>query len=192
MRKYLLLIIIAYGIDSFAQGNNKTETLNDFFAGVPLQESFESWVHYVTTHPYLGIDSFNSRGLYSSFKPGIKNYFPFSDSMKVKLLFQKTVYYDSLTNNPTDSINDILIEGVFQDNKVGKKESIEVFKTVRKKLRANYYNEYMYPDYERYVVFFEGKNMNFPDCFLTQSHSDDLRFYYVMIYYVSPRKKTQQ
>jgi hypothetical protein len=185
MKKYFLLLIIAYCSASFAQNTNINESLDKYFVGIPVRESFENWTHFILTNPHLGVDSFNSRGVYSSFKPGIKSRFPFRDSMTVKILFQKTIYYDSLTNKTTDSVNEISIEGVFPDSKRGKKESIEIFKDLKKDLRAYYRHEKQYFENERVLWFSEGKNKNFPDCILQQGYSEELRFYFVMITYSS-------
>ncbi len=138
MKNNFLFFFIAYSFVSFAQDNKTNESLARFFAGIPLQESFEQWVKHVYASPYLGIDSTSKMGIYSSFKPGIKSYYPFPDSALVKMLFQKTVFYDSLTNVSTDSTNTIQIEGVFLNNKEGRKKSIQAFKALRKELNAYY------------------------------------------------------
>jgi len=187
MKKYRFLLILIYCSHSFAQVSNRTESLDKYFAGIPLRESFENWVHNVLNNPYLGVDSFSERGGYSSFKAGLKSQFPFPGATNVKILFQKTIYYDSVTNISTDSTREISIEGVFADNKMGRKESIQVFRYLTKSLKTNYKRTAI--EYAgRSLSFWKGRSENFPDCSLHQGYSEELRFYYVMINYISPRK----
>ena len=173
---------------SCAQSSSANESLDRYFAGLPVRESYEMWVRYIIRHPHLGVDSINERGGYSSFKPGIKDHFPFPDSIQVKILFQKTLYYDSITNISIDSTNEISIEAVFPNNKLGRRGSAKVFNEVRKVLRRNYTSG-VFENYSNGygVLFSRGRNENFPDCSLSKGHSKELRFYFVMITYTSPR-----
>jgi len=186
MKKYFLFLLSLYNIASYAQ-NNSNESLDQYFAGIPLREGFEKWVHYVFNHPYMGVDSFNERGIYSSLKPGMKSHFPFADSVKVKLLFQKTIYYDSVTNVSTDSTHEISIEGIFPHNKIGRKQSVKAFRDLSKSLKAKY--KRIAIEYSgRSLSLRQGRSESFPDCSIHQGYYEELRFYYVMINYSSPRK----
>src|SRR6185295_18976651 len=138
MKKYFLFLFLVSAIISFGQEDHANESLDRYFAGIPLKESFDKWFQYLLNNPYLGVDSFNERGVYSSFKPGMKGEFPFPGVTHVKILFKKIIYYDSLTHVSADSTNEVTIEGVFPDNKMGKKESIEVFRYLVKSLKVNY------------------------------------------------------
>ena len=171
---------------SSAQSNNAIETLDDYFAGVPLKEGFDKWARHLMADPLIGLDSFNERGIYSSFKPGIKTHFPFPDSIKVKILVTKVVYYDSITKKSFDSTSEISMEAVFENNKAGKKASIAVFKKLRKGLGKHYDREDM--SSSGTLWFTRGRTQEFLNCYLLQDHADDLGFYFVMLNYTSPRK----
>jgi hypothetical protein len=181
---FLVLLFLSF-ISTSAQEKDNAETLDHFFAGVPLKEDFVKWFNYIRDHPYLGIDSSKERGHYSSFKPGIKSYFPFPDSQHVKLLLKKTLFRDSLTNEVFDSVITVMIEGVFADNKAGRKKSREVFKEIRKNLRQHY-KQQIASQYGWGSWFRKGKSNNFPDCSIWQGYEEQKRFYYVLISYDFP------
>jgi hypothetical protein len=101
------------------------------------------------------------------------------------MLFKKIVYYDSLTRKPVDSITTIMIEGVSGDNKSGRKQSIGIFKFLRKQLRSFYRSRDDEP-FQAATLFSKGINRSFPDCLLYQGHSDELKFYFVIILYAFP------
>ena len=191
MKIRFLFSVVMYCNVCCAQSSDANESLDRYFAGIPLRESYEKWVHYIFNHPYLGVDSLSDRGGFSSFKPGIKDHFPFSDFIPVKILFQKTIYYDSVTNKSTDSTNEVSIEGIFPGNKTGRKESLKVFTELRKALRRHYGAEdmayYEEPDGEG-SAFSRGRKDGFPSCSLQQGYSKELAFYFVMITYTSQRK----
>ena len=156
-------------------------TLDGFFGGVPLQQSYEKWYKFIYSHPNMGIDSVNERGAYSSLK-GITNQFPFPDSILVKILFEKIIYFDSLTNRDVDSTSNIAFEGVFGKDKIAQKESISFYKKLRKELKKDYKEEA--PGSRRFYSFFSnGKNENFMPCMLFQDYSDEFKFYFVMLVY---------
>ena len=186
----VLILLILYFYLVPAQGKDNIETLDHFFAGVPLKDDFAKWFYYIREHPFLGIDSAGKRGYYSSFKAGIKNHFPFPDSMPVKLLFKRTVFRDSLTNNFFDSVAIIMIEGVFASDKSGRKKSKEIFKEIRKKMRNHYKQQDISRDGSGYW-FKKGRSENFPDCSLWQGYEDEKKFYYVLIAYEFPPRAEQ-
>jgi hypothetical protein len=189
MKLVFLWMALVCNTSSLAQ-QNFVESLDEYFAGVPLQQDFDKWVDYISKNPWLGIDSVKERGIYSSFKSGIGSYFPFSDSVKVKLLIQKLIYNDDLAKKAIDSINQISIEGIFLGDKTGKKQSLNVFKELRFLLEKSYGAQSIeYFDSPGRISFFSyGKSENFPDCNLQQGYSVEFRFYYVMISYSSPFK----
>ena len=187
MKIHLLFLLALTSAVSFGQQENTNESLDKYFAGVPIRESYDNWVRYIVNNPNLGADSLGERGAYSSFKAGMKSQFPFPGATKVKLLFQKIIYYDSVTNVSTDSSWEISIEGVFPDDKTGRKESVQVFKYLTKCLKPNYKRSAaVYAG--RSLSFWKGRIESFPDCVVTQGHSDELRFYFVMLTYIVPRK----
>lgn len=173
-----------------AQEKNNAESLDHFFAGVPLKEDFVKWFNYINGHPYMGIDSSGKRGFYSSLKRGIKSHFPFPDSLPVKLLLKKTIFRDSITNEAFDSAASIMIEGVFPDNKAGRKQSRELFKEIRKTLRR-YYRQEIVSNYSAGSWFKKGKIDNFPDCSIWQGYEESRKFYYVLIGYDFPVRTEQ-
>ena len=189
-RIYILHLLFLSSIIVPAQEKDNIKTLDHFFAGVPLTKDFIEWYHYIHDHPFLGIDSTGKRGFYSSFKPGIKNYFPFPDSLTVKLLLKKTVFSDSLTNKRYDSTAIIMIEGVFADNKTGRKKSREVFKEIRKNLKRYYKQEVKSLDGSG-SWFKKGKSDNFPNCSLWYGYEEDRKFYYVLIGYDFPARNEE-
>jgi hypothetical protein len=189
-RIYLLFLLLLFSGAGQAQENNNNETLDDYFAGVPLKEDFAKWFYYVRQHPFLRIDSIGKRGYYSSFKPGIKNHFPFHDSLPVKLLLKKTIFRDSLTKTAYDSVVIIMIEGVFTDDKDGRKKSRKAFKEIRKKLRRHYKQEDSSRDGWGSRLK-KGKSLNFPDCSIWQGYEDSKKFYYVLIAYEFPARTEQ-
>jgi hypothetical protein len=60
-----------------------------------LQESFENWVRNIVNNPNLGVDSFNKE-VFIQAAAGMNSDFP-SRATQVKILLQKTIYYDSIT-----------------------------------------------------------------------------------------------
>jgi hypothetical protein len=178
----IFFLLLLPGLNANSQHNNKYATLDRFFAGIPLQSGFGQWFEYVASHPYLGIDSTTRRGNHSSFKPGIKSYFPFPDSLNVQLVFQKLIFADANTGLFVDSLKTIEIEGLFGNGKPAKKESIKFFRGLRRELMSDY--RYEYRDYyEPASWFYRGKSRNFPYCSLHYGYSDRLKSYYVLLSY---------
>ena len=178
----ILLMSLIPIIKTTAQSNSKFSTLDRYFAGVPLQSGFEQWFNYVASHPDLGIDSTNRRGNHSSFKIGMESYFPFPDSLKVQLVFQKLIYADSKTGQLVDSVKTIQIQGLFGKEKAGKKESLKFFRGLRRELMRDY--RYEYRDYyEPASWFYRGKTKAFPYCSLHYGYSTSLKSYFVLLSY---------
>lgn len=178
---FIFLVVCDY-MGLLAQEERRFSTLDRFFAGIPLQSGFEKWVEYVAIHPHLGIDSTNRRGNHSSFKPGIESYFPFTDSLQVKLVFQKIIYAEAKTLQFLDSVKTIYIEGLFGSGKPAKKESNKFFRGLRRELMRYY--RYEYRDYsEPASWFYRGKSSNFPYCSLHHGYSIQLKSYYVLLSY---------
>jgi hypothetical protein len=184
----VLFLLFLLSLNAQAQKKDNLETLDEFFAGVPLKNDFSKWYYYIKNHSYLGIDSTGKRGHYSSFKPGIQSHSPFPDSIPVKLLFKKTVFRDSLSSNDFDSTLLIMIEGIFAGDKSGRKLSEKVFNQLRKKLRSHYKQAVNYVDFSGYW-FKRGKSTAFPDCSIWQGYEPDKKFYYVLISYDFPSRK---
>jgi hypothetical protein len=184
----VLFLVVSGSIVANAQKDINLNSLDRFFGGVPLQQSFEKWFEYISSQPYMGIDSIKERGVYSSFKKGIATNFPFPDSIFVKVLFQKIIYFDSLTNKDVDSVSTIIFEGVFGNDKLAKKESIEFYKKMRKELKKNYKEENS-GSYSFYSFFMKGRNENFLPCQLFRDYSEELKFYFVMMSYDTSWRK---
>ena len=83
-----------------------------------------------------------------------------------------------------------MIEGVFTNDKNGRKKSREVFKEIRKKLRRHYKQEDPSRDGSG-SWFKKGKSQNFPDCSIWLGYEDDKKFYYVLIAYEFPVRTEQ-
>ena len=174
--------ILLKGLYSAAQQSSKFATLDRFFAGIPLQSGFDQWYQYISSHPYLGIDSTTRRGNHSSLKPGIDSHFPFPDIQKVTLTFQKVIYADAMTRQFIDSLKTVEIQGLFGSDKPAKKEAYKFFKGLRRELMRNY--RYEYRDYyEPASWFYRGKSKNFPYCSLHYGYSRRLKSYYVSLAY---------
>jgi hypothetical protein len=178
----IFLFGLLLGLTAKSQRNNKFASLDRYFAGIPLQSTFDQWYDYVAGNPHLGIDSSNRRGNHSSFKPGIESYFPFPDSLKVKIVFQKIIFADARTRQFVDSFKTIAIEGLFGAGKPARKESNKFFKGLRRELMRDY--RYEYRDYyEPASWFYQGKSSNFPNCSLHHGYSNRLKSYFVLLAY---------
>jgi len=58
LKKIFYVLLSFFLCDAtFAQEVKPIESLDHFFAGLPLQKSYEKWVEHINAHPYLGIDS---------------------------------------------------------------------------------------------------------------------------------------
>ncbi len=180
--KKIFFIFLAFFlcIATFAQEVKKIESLDSFFAGLPLQKNYEKWVEHIYTHPYLGIDSAGKKGLYSSFKPGIKSHFPFPDSVKVKLLLFTGLNIDPSRRFPNDTVRSVFIEGIFGSNKNAKKDADKCFNQLKSLLSNNY--KIMNVNPSGYAVgFIKGINENFPDIILERGYFKEQGFYYVLL-----------
>jgi hypothetical protein len=176
------LLLFSCCVSSSAQQSSRFATLDRYFAGIPLQSSFENWYDYVSSHPYLGIDSSSRRGNFSSFKPGIESYFPFPDSMGVKILFHKVIYMNASTRQFIDSFKQVSIEANFGSDKFARRESVKFYRGLRKELMKNY--RYEYRDYYNQASwFYRGKSKSFPYCSIYYGYSDRFKFYYVTLSY---------
>lgn len=185
----LIMMAIGFNFCLFSQPARSFETLDRFFAGTPLQEGFDKWHSYFTNNPYLGIDSTNRMGNHSSFKPGIKSYFPFPDSTVVKIIFKKTLLMDVSTRQFVDSMSTIEVRGIFGKNKPAKKESRKFYKGVRKELMRFY--KYEFRDYEgQSSWFYRGKSANFLNCSLHFGTNEKTGEHYVQLVYSD--QKNQQ
>lgn len=185
MKKRIAIFIFPFlltTIHTAAQQSSRFSTLDRFFAGIPLQSSFEQWYSYISNHPHLGIDSTTRRGNHSSFKPGIETQYPFPDLQKVTLTFRKIIYADAITKQFLDSLKTIEIQGLFGTGKPARKEAYKFFKGLRRELMRNY--RYEYRDYyEPASWFYRGKSSSFPYCSLHFGYSTRLKSYYVSIAY---------
>lgn len=90
MRKRALSVIACFTLlltlKGKAQDTTKIKSLNAFFAGIPITEGADSCKQFILTNPLFGIDSINEKGsIYSSPKSGMKDHFPFPDSVQVKI-----------------------------------------------------------------------------------------------------------
>lgn len=167
---------------SFGQSARQFETLDRFFAGVPLKEGFEKWFMHFATNPYFGIDSTTLLGNHSSFKSGIETYFPFPDSTSVKIIFRKTIMMDVSTRRFIDSASIIEVQGVFGIDKPAKKESRKFYRGIRKELMRFY--RYEFRDYEgQSSWFYKGKTSNFLNCSLHFGTDDKTGEHFVLLAY---------
>jgi hypothetical protein len=198
MKKAIIICIavLLTALNTSSQQTNKFANLNRFFAGIPLQSGFEKWSDYVAAHPYLGIDSTTERGNYSSFKPGIKSYFPFPDSLQVKILFQKTMLFDTISRQFIDSFASIKMEGIFGDGKQAKQEATKFYKGLRIEFKKYYrYRSKSQSGFARAHFFRKGKNNSFLNCSLHLSYSKKFNFFYILLLYVDKsliRKKISE
>jgi hypothetical protein len=154
-----------------------------------LKGSFDKWYQYVAANRHLGIDSTTRRGNYSSFKKGIDSYFPFPDSLQVKMLFQKVVRIDGRTRQFIDSFKTIDVEGLFGSGRMARKESIRFYKGLRRELMTNY--RYEYRDYFNSASWlYRGKSDAFPNCSIYHGYSEELKSYFVIISYSDQKNQT--
>ncbi|MEO7982734.1 MAG: hypothetical protein ABI688_01505 [Bacteroidota bacterium] len=177
--KKLLLLLLAFlpVLRAPAQDQRKIESADSFFAGVPLQKSYENWVLYIATH--FGIDSSNKTGVYSSFKPDTKSHFPFPDSVPVKILLYTAVNTQVSAKIPVDTVRYILIEGVYAGNKIGRKDAYAYFDQLRRMLKVYYKKNSTYAED---AAYFSGSiNKNFPDITLERGYIKERDFYYVIL-----------
>ena len=169
-------------LNANGQDKNKFFTLDRFFAGIPLQSNFEKWYAYVAANPNLGIDSTNRQGNHSSLKPGIESYFPFPDSLLVKIVFQRIIYTDAITREHIDSFNTITIAGFFGIGKPARQESHKFYRGLRRELMRFY--RYEYRDYyEPASWFYRGKGESFPYCSLHFVFDEKIKSYSVLLAY---------
>ena len=177
---YVLMLLTF--LNANGQQSNRFTTLDRYFAGIPLQSSFEKWFDYVASHPYLGIDSTTKKGNYSSFKPGIESYFPFPDSLKVKILFQKTLFFDTISRQFIDSFKSVQIEGIFGNGKSAKKEAAKFFKGLSREL-MKYYRHESRNNYTTFFSYNRFNSKNLPVCTIYSGYSEEFKFYYVRLTY---------
>lgn len=181
-KRTIFFLSLLLSLASFSQSARQFETLDRFFAGVPLKASFEKWYMHFATNPYLGIDSTNRFGNHSSFKAGIETYFPFPDQTKVKVSFRKIILVDLSSRLPFDSASIIEVQGVFGKDKIAKKESRKFYRGIRKELMRFY--RYEYRDYyDQSSWFYRGKTSNFLNCSLHFGTDEITREHYVLLAY---------
>jgi len=173
---FLLLTFCSF-IGSVAQDVKKIESLDSFFAGVPLQKNYEKWVLHIATN--FGIDSTNKDGVYSSFKSDKKNHFPFPDSVKVKILLSTAINKQTSKKIPVDTTRAVLIEGVWGNSKEDKREAHAYFNRLKSMLNV-YYNKTTSFS-ENTLNFLESNNRKFPDISLEWGYLKELDFYYVTL-----------
>jgi hypothetical protein len=178
-----IFILLAFFLcdTTFSQEAKKIESLDSFFAGIPLQKKYEQWVAHINSHPYLGIDSTNKKNIYSSFKPGVKSHFPFPDSIKVKLLLYSAINIDSLGKFPNDTIKTVSIEGIFGNNKKSRKEAYTCFNDLKLLLKNYHGIKNDGPPFDDAAGFIKGINENFPDVMLFRGYNEEQHFYYVLL-----------
>ena len=177
------------GVSNTALAQTNAESLDQYFAGAPIKGGFEKCVKYLVNSPFLSADSVTKRGIYASLRPGIRSHFPFPDSVSVKMLFLKTIFVDSISNTPFDSSYEISIEGVFPDNRQGRRASAKFFFQLQKDLGKHYRSSATSYIHEgQYCFLSMGRTPEFPECSLEQSYYDKLKFYFVLINYIYPGK----
>ena len=178
--KVIWVILSLIPIQICAQTRD-VQSLDEYFAGVSLNAGFENWVTFFSTDKYLGLDSSNERGIYSSIKPGRSDYFPYSSKYQVKFLFDKEIVYPLKNSGlPVDTAESIFIESIFPPNKSGKKAMDSCFKKLFKELKHYYkQNDENGPT----IFFYNGINKKFPDLLFERAYSEKHRFYYVLLSY---------
>jgi hypothetical protein len=178
--KRILSIHLAFSLclSSFAQEINKVESLDSFFAGIPLQKKYEEWVLHIATH--FGIDSINKRGVHSSFKPGKRSHFPFPDSVKVEMSVYSFVNIDTTGRFPNDTGKSIIIQGVFEKGKKVKKDAWNCFNDLKSVLTSLYPNRNEGIDKNSYG-FYNSPNKKFPPVMLFRDYNQITGAYYVIL-----------
>jgi len=188
-RLKLQVIIFLSAIPVFvaAQTPGKILTLDTYFNGIPLRLGYDEWVKYVAAHPSMGIDSSNDRGIYSSYKAGMKSHFPFPDSLLVKILLIKDRGKAWQQPAPyVDTTKGVAIEVVTGNNKEARKTAAAIFKQLRKELES-YFEKRVFTNFGE-ASFYQGKTEQFPNVTLIKAYSKELHFYFVMIEYWDDRK----
>lgn len=180
MKKILLLIVILLITQKdYSQKTNKVTHLKDFFFGIPVEQDVNAWIQFISTQPYLGIDSSSSKGISSSIKENIASHFPFPDSIKATIFLTAEGNYGP-TNDTTDTSRKLFIEGDFGNTPSSKKQMDKLFLKIKSML-TNYYTqtfEFRYYD----IIFVTGINENFPTCSLVKGYSERKKTYYVLLF----------
>lgn len=180
LKSVFLFFAIFLVVGTKAQDKQKIESLDDYFGGIPLKSGFAKWVEYLYRHPYMGLDSADYLGSYSSFKPGIQSHFPFPDSVLVKIRAgnQLVALYGA---KDTTVSHDLLIEGIFGSGKEAEKAANKCYNQLHKLFKKHY--RYWTDFYKNRVFYQNGKNTAFPNFMMMVDFSKKNNFYFVMLVY---------
>lgn len=180
---FLILPLFIY-IQANAQEATKIESLDSFFAGVPVLKGYDNWIEYIKPHSGINIDSVGKRGIYCTLRTGRINHFPFPDSLKVRMLIYKEIVESEIEKFPNDTLESISVEGIFGNKKEAKGDSKLCFEKLKSLLGVYY--KLVKKDItaeEKGFQFKEGINESFPDVLLYGGYDKILGFYYVFINY---------
>lgn len=171
--KKIFLLSRLFLLPFFATSQNTggIRSLDDLFVGIPLKEGYPKWVEYISAHPFLGFDSANNRGVYSSMKPGIRTHFPFPDSVLVKLLAERQ---SVVIGGKTLISYSMKIEGVFGKRNNAKEAAKDCYRKLKKLLRPYYRN------FDG-TYFRKGHSPAFPDCSLEWGYLSKIDYYIVLL-----------
>ena len=175
-RVFLFTAAFLFLATTNAQNFSVTKSLDDFFAGIPLQKGFAKWIEYISADSTIGIDSSNGRGFYSSIKKG-RTHFPFPDSIQVKILISEEIFYDYMAK-PAGQKETILMEGVFSSDDDGKQLSLFWMKQLKQEFK-NRYKRHNGGNTE--IDYSKSTDANFPDFTLNRLPPGHGINYYVVI-----------
>lgn len=185
-RLSLLFLLISFSFSGIAQKHNAITTVDSFFVGIPVKEGFIKWLEYISAHPFMGIDSANYRGSYSSLKNGIKSHFPFPENIQVKILTGREQPSKATIEKPTSQY-ELSIEGVFGNDKSARRAAKNCYDELKSILKK-YYKTKDTDNYFSFIKYSKGINTDFPDIILYMDYSKELGFYFVMLTYTESAK----
>jgi hypothetical protein len=181
LKTIIAIIVLFLCFETSAQETKKIESLDSFFAGIPLQKCYEKWVEHVNSNPYLGIDSAKKSIIYTGFKPGIKSHFPYPDSVKVNLSLYSAINIDSTGKFPNDTIKTVSIQGIFGKSKLAKKQTNTYFNDLKLLLKKFYRTINDDSGFGNAAGFINGINENFPDVMIFSGYNEKQNFYYILM-----------
>lgn len=182
MKKCLaILFLFLYQQSSTAQDIKRINTLDSFFAGIPLQKRFEDWALFINSHQGLGIDSFSKMGIYSSLKPSGPAHFPFPDSVAVKIFITTGIDTDSSGKVLNDTTRSAHIAGLFGNAKKAEKEAERIYSFIQSLLKP-FYHAMDTQSTAFSIGFRNGMNSDFPDMTLDKGFSRISNSYYVRLF----------
>lgn len=181
-KTFVSFLVLLFVNDCFAQSRTDTRSIHDFFCGIPVTGGYKMWVRHMNADPDINVDSVGQRGVYASFKKERKNYFPFPEETRTRLLIYKGVPADSLNRAATDTLESISIEGIFTDSRFGKMAAENCYAKLKRMLKKYYrVNSNATEGYETGRRFSRGISAGFPDLLLFKGYFYEQRFYFVVL-----------